>query len=432
LLGEGYLLSTELRYTLDGIDLQSMIVATYFLELDGGADIIARIRQVSSLIYPGAWTETSGEAQHGWEKHAARILGIYETPPYEIQLQSGVPNRRFIFQIAVPLVDLGESLASLLTFVGGEILAYGNLKLLDLYLPESYTRRFHGPQFGVEGLRQLLNAPERPLVLAILKPSQGYSPQEGASIFFEAARGGVDIIKDEELLFDPAYCRRAERVRLYMAAEKRAFEETGEHTLYAVNITDPADRLIPNALEAIELGANALMVNYMQVGLDMARTLCEDSRVSVPVLGHNSGATSVFASTHTGMSAPLANGKIPRLCGMDMGIVLSGRGGFPALPERVLLLVRELLTPLHAIRPTLPVIANGITPGLAHAVVRAYGRDVALGAGSAIFGHPQGPAAGARAFRQAIQAVVDGRDVQAAAEEHRELGEALRLWGSGE
>jgi 2,3-diketo-5-methylthiopentyl-1-phosphate enolase len=159
--------------------------------------------------------------------------------------------------------------------------------------------------------------------------------------------------------------------------------------------------------------------------------LCEDSRITVPLLGHNSGATSVFASTHTGLSSVLINGKIPRLIGVDMGIVLSGRGGFPALRERVLLTAREMLTPFHALRPTMPVIANGITPGLAHALVREYGRDMALGAGSTIFGHPQGPAAGARAFRQAIQAVMDGRDVQAAAEEYPELGEAVRLWGSG-
>lgn len=423
------MLSTELRCSLDGIDLQTMAVATYFMEMEGGVDVLARIRRVTSLIYPGAWTETSDDSREVWEKHAARILGIYETPPCEIELPAGTGVRRFVIQIAFPVANVGRSLASLLTFVGGEILSYGNMKLLDLAFPESYSRLYQGPKFGVEGLRELLAVPERPIVLAIVKPSQGYTPQEGAAIFFEAARGGVDVVKDEELLFDPAYCPRAERVRLYMAAEQRAFEETGEHTLYAVNITDSPDRLIPNALEAIELGANALMVNYIQVGLDATRLLCEDPRVTVPVLGHNAGATALFASAHTGISAILIGAKLPRMCGVDMGIILSGRGGFPALPERVLLTAREMLSPFHALRPTLPVIASGVTPGLVPALMREYGYDIALGAGSTIFGHPAGPAAGARAFRQAVQAAVEGRDLQSAGQEHLELAEAIKLWG---
>jgi 2,3-diketo-5-methylthiopentyl-1-phosphate enolase len=239
----------------------------------------------------------------------------------------------------------------------------------------------------------------------------------------------VDIVKDEELLMDPGYCRRARRVELYMNAEKRAYEETGEHTLYAVNITDQVDRLLPNALEAMELGANALMVNYMHVGLEATRMLCTDPRITVPVLGHNSGVTSMLAGTHTGISAVLINGKLPRLAGVDMAIVLSGLGSFPILWERCLLLIREMLSPLYAIDPILPLVANGVTPGRVGRLVGAMGNEVALGAGSAIFGHPQGPAAGARAFRQAIQVAADGQDAANAAEDQPELAEALKLWG---
>ncbi len=422
--------SIELHGSLDGIDPADVIIATYFVEIDGGGDILARVRKVSSLIYPGAWTETASDPQ-AWETHAARIHGIYETPPYEIHLPAGTERRRFVVQLAVPLADVDTTLASLLATVAGEMLAYGDVKLLDLSLPKAYLQHFQGPRFGVEGIREFLGVAERPLVLAIVKPSQGYAPETGASIFFEAARGGADIVKDEELLSDPAYCKRARRVELYMQAEKHAFEETGEHTLYAVNITDRPDRLLPNALEAIELGANALMVNYMHVGLDAARTLCEDPRVTVPILGHNSGAFSFYASPSSGVSAPLINGKLPRLCGMDMGIVLSGRGGFPALQERCFLLARQMLSPLHGVRPTLPIIASGITPGQVGKLIAQYGRDIALGAGSAVFGHPQGPAAGTRAFRQAIQSASDGRDLASAAAEHEELGQALKLWGSG-
>ena len=431
-LREVTLLSTEIRYSLDGIDLQKMVLATYFIEMDAGVDVLARIKKVFRLIYPGTWTETGASTTEAREKHTVRIVGVYETPSYEVELPADTRKRRFIVQVAVPAADVGGSLALLLSFLAGEILAYGNVKLLDLHFPESYIAHFPGPKFGVEGLRQIVNVYERPLVLAIIKPGQGYTPAQGSSLFLEAARGGADIVKDEELLTDPSYCRRAERIRLYMKAEKQSFEETGERTLYAVNITDRVELLLSNANEAIELGANALMINYLQVGLEATRMVCEDVRVTVPILGHNSGATPVFASTHTGMSASLINGKFPRLCGIDLGIVLSGRGDFPALSERVLLVTRELLSPFCAIRPTLPVVANGIAPGQVTGLIREYGHDIALGAGSTIFGHPLGPAAGSRAFRQAIKAVLEGRKPQDAAEEYQELREALTLWGRGE
>jgi 2,3-diketo-5-methylthiopentyl-1-phosphate enolase len=423
------MLGPDMRYSFDGITPDDMAIATYFLEVDRGSDVISRIRKIFSLIYPGTWVETPGDAGEAWEKHAARIVGVYETPPYEIEIAPDVQKRQFIVQTAVPLADVDPNLPSLLTSLAGEIQAYSSIKLIDLSLPRSYTDRFSGPKFGVVGIRDALDVRGRPLLLGIMKPSQGYTPEEGASLFFGAAIGGVDIVKDEELLSDPGYCRRTERVKLYMDAERQAFEETGEHTLYTVNITGPVDRLLPNALEAIELGANALMVNYMQVGLDATRMLCEDDRVTVPVLGHSTGTTSIFAATHTGVSMPLINGKLPRLCGVDMGIVLSGRGSFPTLKDRCLLLVREMLSPFHNVHSVLPIIASGITPGRAGELVREYGSDIALGSGSCIFGHPQGPAAGGRAFRQAIEAVTEGREIEDAAQEHPELREALELWG---
>ncbi|MEI3065307.1 MAG: hypothetical protein V8S99_11115 [Oscillospiraceae bacterium] len=40
-----------------------------------------------------------------------------------------------------------------------------------------------------------------------------------------------------------------------------------------------------------------------------------------------------------------------------------------------------------------------------------------------------GPAAGARAFRQGIDAVCAGKSLEEAGKEYEELGVALKLWG---
>jgi 2,3-diketo-5-methylthiopentyl-1-phosphate enolase len=376
------------------------------MQTGAGDDVLERIRSVGRIIYPGAWLEPQGATAQARENHSAHILGIYETPPYELRLPAETQQRHVIFQLAVPLVNVDTSIATLLTTVAGEILAFGGLKLVDLYFPPNFTERFAGPKFGVAGIRRLLKVEKRPLLLAIMKPSQGYTAETGANAFREAAIGGADVIKDEELLSDPPYCRRTDRVRLYLQAEKQAFEETGEHTLYAVNITDQPHKLLENALQAVELGANALMLNYLQVGLDAARAVTDDPRITVPVLGHNSGSTTMFASPDTGVSSTLISAKLPRLCGIDMGIVLSGLGSFPGLPERCLLMAREMLSPLREIAPTLPLIASGVTTDLIPSIVRQYGTDIGIGAGTTIFGYSDGATAGAQALRAAIDRAI--------------------------
>lgn len=423
------MVSSELRYVFNGVDPEGFVIATYYIVADVQDDAVNRVRKVANILYPGTWTPVVGETAEAHERHAPRILGIYETPPYETSVPENVRQRHLVAQIAIPLINLGDTLATLLSAVMGELMAYDNVKLLDLYLPRPYASQYKGPTLGVSGIRKRLDVHDRPLVLAIFKPSQGYTAKQGAEIFYEAAAGGADIVKDDELLTNPDYCRREDRVRHYMEMERRAFEETGEHTLYTVNVTDRPDKLLDNGLKAIELGANAIMVNYTLVGLDATRSLCEDPRVTVPVLGHNTGAFPLYSNPYSGMSITLSNGLLPRLAGVDLGILLIQGGSYPALPERCLLLAREMLSPYYDFQQMLPILAAGVTPGLVDVLLETYGQDVAMGSGSCIFGHPQGPQAGAKAFRQAISAVKLERPLSDAAREYKELEAAIEKWG---
>ncbi len=51
-----------------------------------------------------------------------------------------------------------------------------------------------------------------------------------------------------------------------------------------------------------------------------------------------------------------------------------------------------------------------------------------IGSGGGIHAHPKGPTAGARAFRQAIDAAIKGIPLEEYAQEHEELGVALGIW----
>ena len=75
--------------------------------------------------------------------------------------------------------------------------------------------------------------------------------------------------------------------------------------------------------------------------------------------------------------------------------------------------------------------SGGITSGMVEVCVKDAGTDILIGSGGGIHSHPDGPIDGARAFRQAIDAVMEGRKVREVAKEKKELGRALGVWGTG-
>ena len=60
------------------------------------------------------------------------------------------------------------------------------------------------------------------------------------------------------------------------------------------------------------------------------------------------------------------------------------------------------------------------------------GTNIMIGSGGGIHAHPSGPIAGAKAFRQAIDAAMQGIPVKQYAKDkgHKELSEALGLFGT--
>jgi 2,3-diketo-5-methylthiopentyl-1-phosphate enolase len=61
-------------------------------------------------------------------------------------------------------------------------------------------------------------------------------------------------------------------------------------------------------------------------------------------------------------------------------------------------------------------------------VIADLGTDIVIGSGGGIHGHPQGPIAGGKAFRQAIDATMNGIPLKEYAEDHPELDVVLKQW----
>lgn len=405
------------------------VVATYYCGAGAATDMLKFAAALAVEQTTGTWLRVPGETPEVRERCIGRVVGVYETPAYQIEVPPEVSERHFIVRIAYPWANFGAQFAMLLSTVIGNISSAGKVKLLDLEFPRLFLDEFKGPKFGVPGIRDLLGVYDRPLLNNMIKPCTGLDAAATARLAYEAARGGVDIVKDDELVADAPHCRLADRVKAVMAALRRADEEKGEKTLYTFNITDRTDKLRDNAYRAVEAGANALMVNYFTVGLDATRMLTEDPNIGVPVLAHPDFTGAVYESPWSGVGAALIGAKLPRLAGLDMVICLSPYGKFPMLMDTFANAGYQMLSPWRHIRPSFPMPGGGTTQGHVADLVRKFGKDVVVAAGGAIHGHPLGPAAGARAFRQAIDAVMAGVPLADAGKADRELGLALELWG---
>ena len=413
----------------EGIDYDDFIVATYYAALPREAIMYYLAPFLAIEQSTGTWTPVPGETPEVRAKHVAKVIGIHEVPFYEFEVPKGVEERTYVVQIAFPFRNIEHQIPMLLTAVVGNISMGGKIKLLDLYLPKKYTEGFQGPKFGIDGIYEALGIKERrPLLNNMIKPCTGYSCEVGEKLFYEAALGGCDVIKDDELIADMAFNRVEDRVRAYMAMEKRVYEETGEHTLYTVNVSDNIPKMFEVAKRAVDAGANAIMVNYLAVGLPALQALAEDPDINVPILAHMDCAGALYESPISGIASHLVLAKLPRLAGADAIVFPAPYGKAPYLKDRFVYTADVMHYPMHNIKPSMPMPSGGITPEMVPTCVADIGKEIMIGSGGGIHAHPMGPAAGARAFRQAIDATMQGIPLHEYAKDHQELAVALGLW----
>ncbi|MCV7225121.1 RuBisCO large subunit C-terminal-like domain-containing protein [Mycolicibacterium komossense] len=405
------------------------LVATYAMTLPADTDVLARAAAFAVGQTIGTWLEVPGITESMRAHHEARVLSVLSVPALDTDGPGRPESFGYLVRLALPTVNFGASIPMLLTTVlGNDASTSVEAKLVDLELPATLTAQFAGPKFGVAGLRELTGVTDRPLLLNMIKPCAGLTPEAAADIFAQTALGGIDMIKDDELIANPAYSPVVDRVKLFTEAARVAADTTGVETVYIPNVTDRPDRMLATAARVVDAGARALMVTYATVGYGGLEALAE--AVDVPVLAHFAGAAPFFEGPNTGMSAPLAMGLLPRLAGADLALVISPYGGYPLRGLQYVRTAHQLLLPRPGLLPTMPVIGGGLHPGTVDRYISELGTDIVLGVGGAIQGHPGGPAAGVRAMRQAIDARLSGVGAAEAATQHLELRQALDAWGS--
>jgi len=417
----------------EGIDYEKHVISTYYVAFPKELDVVALAPVLAIEQSTGTWTPVPGETPEIRARHVAKVVNVFECPQYEWIVPDDVKERQWIVQVAFPAANIENQIPMLLTACLGNISMAGKLKLLDLRMPKAILDGYQGPKFGIDGIYKALGIPKskhRPLLNNMIKPCSGYPVKVGTELFYQAAAGGCDVIKDDELIGDMDYNHVLERVKAYMKMEKRVFEETGEHTLYCVNVTDRLPKMFELAKRVVDAGGNGLMVNYLAIGPEAMRALAEDKDIGVPILAHMDCAGAYYMSPVHGISSSFILGKLPRLAGADTVVIPFALGGkAPYLPERFRQVVQALTFPFCDLKPMMPMPSGGITPINVQDIVNTLGQEVIIGSGGGVHAHPDGPIAGGRAFRQAIEATRLGIPAMEYGKDHEALGKALGIWG---
>jgi len=389
------------------------------------------LRQVANAIAGessiGTWTEISTMKK--------RIQTNLSPKIYYIR------NKENRVRIAYPLelFELGN-LPEILSSIGGNIFGMKIVKGLlweDLNIPKKMLKSFKGPKYGIKGVRKLLKIEKRPLVGTIIKPKMGLNEKEHAQVAYEAWIGGCDIVKDDENLTSQNFNEFKRRFLLTTAMRKKAEKETGEKKAYLINCTAETEEMLKRIKFVEENGGNYIMLDIITLGWGALQTARNFTKL--PIHAHRAGHAMFDRNPNHGMSMEII-AQLARMVGVDtlhigtiVGKMVGGR-------EEILHIEKEIETQFTGetkknleqkwfrVKPILGVASGGIHPRTAAKIVRIMGKNIVIQAGGGIHGHPLGTIAGARAMRQAVNAVMENKNLKEYSKTHKELAIALQIW----
>ncbi|MHC1688460.1 MAG: RuBisCO large subunit C-terminal-like domain-containing protein [Methanothrix sp.] len=384
------------------------LIAKYHVETD--LPIKKAAEAIAAEQSTGTWTEVRGSDN----PLAARVISAEGT-----EVEIGFPEELF---------EPGN-IPQYLSVVAGNLFGLGALKkvrLQDVIFPESLMHAHKGPRFGIEDARRILDVHHRPFVGTIVKPKVGLDPKGTAAVASAAVRGGLDLVKDDETLTDQSFCRLIPRLEAVMDSLDKVEKETGKKAFYAVNVTTGADQILERAEEAVDHGANMVMIDVLTSGFSALEVLSRN--INVPIHVHRTMHGAFTRDKAHGISM-LVISKLVRMTGGTNLHTGSYMGKMAGETEENDLCRDALREEWHGLKRVFPVASGGIYPAKVHGNLDGYGIDCIVQAGGGVHGHPDGTTAGARAMVQAVEAWQKKIPLKEYAKDHKELETALKYWG---
>lgn len=352
--------------------------------------------------------------------------------------------------IAYPwrIFDRGGNVQNILTFITGNTLGMREvsaLKLLDVWFPPRMLKKYDGPSYTLEELRNYLGVYSRPILGTIIKPKIGLREKEYADVCYNFWSGGGDFVKNDEPQADQDFCDFKKMVHLVKKAMDRSVKETGKKKVHSFNVSSPDfDEMIRRCEVVInagfEQGSYAFLIDGITAGWMAIQTLRR--RYPRVFIHFHRAAHGAFTRQENpfGFSV-LVLSKFARLAGASG--VHTGTAGIGKMAGDLgedITSARNILSKIgkghffeqdwKEIKKCTPIISGGLNPLSLKPFIDSIGSvDFITTMGAGCHAHPNGTKAGATAIIQSSEAYQKGIEIKEYAKSNKELREAIDFFG---
>src|ERR1700675_2165376 len=415
----------------DYVPKETDVIALFRLTPQEGVDPEEAAAAVAGESSTATWTVVWTDRLTACELYRAKAYRVDQVP--NTGPGTSTPQQYFAY-IAYDL-DLFEpgSIANLAASIIGNVFGFKAvraLRLEDMRLPVAYLKTFQGPATGIVVERERLDKFGRPLLGATTKPKLGLSSKNYGRVVYEALKGGLDFVKDDENINSQPFMHWRDRFLYCMEAVNKASAATGEVKGHYLNVTAATmEDMYERADFAKQLGSCIVMIDLV-IGYTAIQSMAKWARRNDMILHlHRAGhGTYTRQKTH-GISFRVI-AKWMRMAGVDhihAGTVVEKLEGDPNVIKGIYSICRDSFTKQNleqgvffdqdwaGLRKLMPVASGGIHAGQMHQLITYLGEDVVLQFGGGTIGHPGGIQAGATANRVALEVMVkarnEGRDI---------------------
>ena len=401
------------------------VIAVFRISPQDGVDAIEAAAAVAGESSTATWTVV-------WTDRLT-ACDLYRAKAYRVDPVPGSPGQYFSY-IAYDLALFEEgSIANLTASIIGNVFGFKPLKALrleDMRMPVAYLKTFQGPPTGIVVERERLDKFGRPLLGATTKPKLGLSSKNYGRVVYEALKGGLDFVKDDENINSQPFMHWRDRFLYCMEAVNKASAATGEVKGHYLNVTAATmEDMYERADFAKQLGSCIVMIDLV-IGYTAIQSMAKWARRNDMILHlHRAGhGTYTRQKTHGVSFRVIA--KWMRMAGVDhihAGTVVGKLEGDPNVIKGIYSVCRDDITKQNfergvffdqdwaGLRKVMPVASGGIHAGQMHQLITYLGEDVVLQFGGGTIGHPMGIQAGATANRVALEVMIkarnEGRDI---------------------
>ena len=404
----------------ESVDPSKYFIAKYFLKSNDMLKAAKGIAIGQSIGNPNV--RLDGETTELLDSHLAIIL---DHPENLKRKKNG------IVKIAFPIENFNleeDGITQLTcTVMGGQmdIEEILSCRLLDLDLPEVFLKTFKGPKIGMADIKKRTKCLDRPLLGGIVKPKTGLDIHTLKQVCKNMVKGGVDFIKEDEILGNPSCCPFEERVKSVNDVVQNEAAKLSKEVFYAPCVNSD----LPYLLKRVEFLAKQNIKAYhlnIWSGINMYKYL-RSYDFNIAMFYQKSGdrvLTDINNAYSISWGVLL---KLARISGADF-IHAGMWGGYLSDTKDDLSNWLSVLTSTHILgfKKTVPSLSCGSHPGLVDSTIKNFGNNVMMSLGGSLHGHPNGTVSGAKAMRQAFDLNINTKLDKS---KLLEYNQAIQKWG---